>query len=576
VKPPPSALAASNRPHLDASKMPLELSPDAMDPGAAAVNTMMMSPHSGMTLADSSPSFMLVDNETSAQTHRSKNSLFDMDFSAKPAAVSSRPMSPMMNDDVAENEDNFRDGRLLRASALLKRLSHHATASCLNDFRSGLTVLRSTLNEKQGMGQQPDADVALLQFFPIRKHFLGEGRFCKAYHATLEVADASQCDGEAQSVQCVVKQPHEEDQDALINSLAEAVTLFTILQHSLLLQPERRPKSIIRLFGIKMVDRDQIRLQRRPSELLASPLSSLRLFDRSPITSPTLELIQDMENVWLSAPSIVIEYCCGGNLLDYVAQHSGSIGKRMWIGMCRKIVQAVSFLHVEFDPEMAILHLDIKPHNILLDGDLEPKLADFGSAIFVRKLEDVASKHGLGRGTQAYAAPEMVTPPSFTVSLKSDIYALGCLFYYVLTGREPFKDITHPAYQLLSIRRGFWESGANPLTPVATPLPGRTNGFQRRTSAIQPPVGRWQENDLQSSSSQVSQDRLPQPMLLQFVNGDALHDGVELDRKAYALITDTLHKCCERDMCDRWTIQDVERAFGQIDEVLLPGTGFST
>jgi serine/threonine protein kinase len=74
----------------------------------------------------------------------------------------------------------------------------------------------------------------------------------------------------------------------------------------------------------------------------------------------------------------------------------------------------------------------------------------------------------------AYSAPEILTPPDFSYSFAADIYALGCTIYAILTSREPFNDIRNPAYQLWCIRRGFWESGANPLLPtnarVSSPL----------------------------------------------------------------------------------------------------------
>jgi serine/threonine protein kinase len=68
----------------------------------------------------------------------------------------------------------------------------------------------------------------------------------------------------------------------------------------------------------------------------------------------------------------------------------------------------------------------------------------------------------------AYSPPELFQAPDYSFSLATDIYALGATFFSLLTGREPFSDIRNPAHQLWSIRRGFWESGANPLMPSQT------------------------------------------------------------------------------------------------------------
>ncbi|MEU9701442.1 protein kinase [Streptomyces sp. NPDC047981] len=87
-----------------------------------------------------------------------------------------------------------------------------------------------------------------------------------------------------------------------------------------------------------------------------------------------------------------------------------------------------------------VVHRDIKPGNLLLDGDGTVKLADFGIARFVDDPSAALTTTGQIVGTGLYLAPERALGRA--ASPASDVYSLGCVLYQLLTGRPPFQGDT--------------------------------------------------------------------------------------------------------------------------------------
>ncbi|MFB7371064.1 serine/threonine-protein kinase [Streptomyces sp. NPDC056222] len=90
-----------------------------------------------------------------------------------------------------------------------------------------------------------------------------------------------------------------------------------------------------------------------------------------------------------------------------------------------------------------VVHRDIKPGNLLLDGDGTVKLADFGIARFVDDPSAGLTTTGQIVGTGLYLAPERAL--GRPASPASDVYSLGCVLYQLLTGRPPFQGDTATA-----------------------------------------------------------------------------------------------------------------------------------
>ena len=135
---------------------------------------------------------------------------------------------------------------------------------------------------------------------------------------------------------------------------------------------------------------------------------------------------------------LVLEYIPGGTLKQRLAE---PLPPRVAAGLVETIARAVGYLH-----SRGLLHLDLKPSNILLDceGDgpwerVTPRISDFGLAL---SDDDAAASEkslpGL-RGTPSYMAPEQATASGADVGAAADIHALGAILYELLTGRPPFQ-----------------------------------------------------------------------------------------------------------------------------------------
>src|SRR5438874_1735127 len=128
-------------------------------------------------------------------------------------------------------------------------------------------------------------------------------------------------------------------------------------------------------------------------------------------------------------PFFSMKFAPGGSLLE-VAPTLRSEPRRS-VALMAKVARAVQYAH-----DQGILHRDLKPGNILLDGQSEPLVSDFGLAKWLEPMGDLTRTPSIF-GTPGYIAPEQVNGSEGKLTPAADVYSLGAVLFHLLTGRPP-------------------------------------------------------------------------------------------------------------------------------------------
>jgi serine/threonine-protein kinase len=147
-------------------------------------------------------------------------------------------------------------------------------------------------------------------------------------------------------------------------------------------------------------------------------------------------------------PFFTMAYVEGENLGEVVRRH-GLPPPQQAADWLRVVAEAIGFAH-----QHGIIHRDLKPENVLLDRHGRPRVTDFGLAY---QLEPAAlpgrlTVPGQVLGTPAYMAPEQALGKVEAVGSATDVYSLGGILYFLLTGQMPFqaRSVTEVLCQVMT------------------------------------------------------------------------------------------------------------------------------
>ncbi|XVF79209.1 hypothetical protein PTKIN_Ptkin14bG0202200 [Pterospermum kingtungense] len=149
-----------------------------------------------------------------------------------------------------------------------------------------------------------------------------------------------------------------------------------------------------------------------------------------------------------SKQALVYDFMVNGSLdkIVFSEENKNILGWSKMFDIVLGVAQGIDYLHRGCD--MQILHFDIKPHNILLDENFNPKVSDFGLAK-LHSVDDSIVSLTAARGTIGYIAPELVYKNIGGISYKADVYSFGMLVMEMIGKRKDlnlFADRTSQIY----------------------------------------------------------------------------------------------------------------------------------
>lgn len=177
----------------------------------------------------------------------------------------------------------------------------------------------------------------------------------------------------------------------------------------------------------------QVALKFLPQEMAEDPKALARFHNEvriaRQVAHPNVCRVYDIGEVE-GIPYLSMEYVDGEDL-NSLLRRIGRLPRDKALEIARKLCAGLAAAH-----NKGVLHRDLKPGNIMIDGRGQVLITDFGLAGIMGQIDGAEARNG----TPGYMAPEQLSGKE--VSAKSDVYALGVVLYEMFTGKRPFNAST--------------------------------------------------------------------------------------------------------------------------------------
>ncbi|KIJ10213.1 hypothetical protein PAXINDRAFT_172219 [Paxillus involutus ATCC 200175] len=179
----------------------------------------------------------------------------------------------------------------------------------------------------------------------------------------------------------------------------------------------------------------------------------------SRLSHPNVLRLYGIADGFSHLPALVSQWAENGTLTQYLEDPGRDISKGKRISILVRVAEALHYIHSEH-----VVHGDLTGSNILIDGDGQPLISDFGLSSILREYNETSYFHSGRPGAPRWAAPELFAEPAGFPTIECDVYSYGCVMLLTLSGKVPYSEIRdfHVPYAKIT--------GIRPQRPVNLPI----------------------------------------------------------------------------------------------------------